>query len=342
MDDHSTQNEIEAGIQRDRASLASTLEELQSRVSVETLTGEAVGLIKSNAASYTKVVDEAIRANPLAVALTGLGIAWLIFGAKKPNIAIAPKPETLSRWEDDGGPVVPVGAIQDDWLRESDGLRARATAAVRKLEESARSTATESGNILGDGAQHMPDFTQDRDSVLSDLSNKLKQTFRRGLVDLSEAAQDRIVSAREMAFGATNGSSAHQFESAQSKARLIENHPFAVGALSLALGAALGGALPPTRTEDCAFGANRDDLVKAASNIFAEEMARARILASDVGGEITSTLQEVADSTGKAIGEKLTATADRVTDRVAQEVSNFQNQASDPKKQRRDEKPSTT
>ena len=104
MNHHTDPNQIERDIDRDRSSLASTLNALQDKVTVENLAQGAFNFLRANSAGYTKSFDHAVRANPLAVALVGTGVAWLVFGNRKSGGATPTKLESLSNWEDDGGP----------------------------------------------------------------------------------------------------------------------------------------------------------------------------------------------------------------------------------------------
>lgn len=74
--------EIEADLERERASLASTLDALSDRVSVDNLAKEALGMLRSYSGTATTSIDHAVRANPLAVALIGAGVAWMFLGPK--------------------------------------------------------------------------------------------------------------------------------------------------------------------------------------------------------------------------------------------------------------------
>jgi hypothetical protein len=74
--------EIEADLERERAALANTLDTLSDRVSVDNLAKEALGMIKTHAGTATSSIDHVVRANPLAVALIGAGVAWMFLGNK--------------------------------------------------------------------------------------------------------------------------------------------------------------------------------------------------------------------------------------------------------------------
>ena len=75
-------DEIEAGLERNRSGLATALDELTHRASVDYIAREALGILKINAADATHSLDRAIRANPVAFTLVGVGLAWMMFGGK--------------------------------------------------------------------------------------------------------------------------------------------------------------------------------------------------------------------------------------------------------------------
>jgi hypothetical protein len=63
----------------------------------------------------------------------------------------------------------------------------------------------------------------------------------------------------------------------QAKNRLLEafyQQPIALGAIGIAVGAAIGGALPRTRTEDEVMGETRDQLLQKAEEVGREGLAR--------------------------------------------------------------------
>lgn len=306
---------IEAAIERDRASLASALDELQDRVTVDGIVREALGLIRSNTAGYTRAIDEAVRANPLALALTGIGLAWLVFGARK-STSGEPRTEALLRWEDEGGPVVPAGDIDTEWSRASDSLRQRASETLRRIEADARAAATSVRGSVADGASQVRDFAAERAAVVADLTAGLRSSFRHGLQGLSDSAQDRIAAAREAAYAARVRAERAVKNTAGETGRMIEDHPMVAGAIALAVGAALASALPRTRTEDATFGPERDRLMREAARLLAEERDRASRVASKIGADLKATARETLDAVADTVSEQTARAGDRIKDRV--------------------------
>lgn len=325
---------IEAGIERERASLASTLDALQSRVSIDNLAKEALGLVKSNAAVYTRSIDEAVRANPMALALTGVGIAWLIFGGKKG--ADEPIVAAVDRWEEDGGSAYAYSegaAFPDDdaWRREIDQLRDTANSSIGKIEADARRHAEAVRRGAVDAFSKVRDFAAERAAVLSEFTDSMKKSFRSGLDDLTESARDKIIAARERAYSARIKGESLARTGTRETGRLIEEYPLVAGVAALAAGAAFAAALPRTRVEDRTFGAESDRLMREATRLMHEERARLGRVTAGVADELKQSSRDVVEtvkdevagvtrSTASLLSEKLSQSAEAVKERAEKEA----------------------
>ena len=324
---------IEAGIERDRASLASTIGALQERVSVEHLAQEALGLVKTNAADYTRSIDKAVRANPLALALTGAGIAWLVLGNRKSDEDEAHR--SIARSQGDYGTrirshgsastmVDPLSAAdvtgERDWSADIDSLRDQATTKLHAVEADARRYASSVGKGISEGLGKARDFAAERAEVLSGFAEDMKSGFRQGLDDLTETARDRIVAAREQAYAAKIRAEGLARSGARDAGRLIEDHPLVAGVVALAVGAAFAAALPRTRVEDRAFGAESDRLMQEANRLLRQERARLGRVASGVAEEVKDSARDAAkklsDDVSKASREAASALSETVADTV--------------------------
>src|SRR3546814_854709 len=68
---------IEGEIQRTRTEIDHTLEAIQERLSPQHLMTEAVDYMRAGPGEFASNLGQAIKNNPLPVALVGLGIGWL-------------------------------------------------------------------------------------------------------------------------------------------------------------------------------------------------------------------------------------------------------------------------
>ncbi len=256
--------EIEEQLARDRAALTQSIDALRNRLTGEHVVSDVFGLIKSNPAPYTQVIDKVVRSNPLALAVVGAGLAWLLLGRKSPCAAVSDcdglsgtKYEALSRWEDEGGPAVPLDEPDLVWVAQAEDLRSRASAALARLEE-----------LAHNGLASVAEIAHERAAILTQLAKDVRSSMRAGLEQLSSAAQERIVAAREAAYTA-------QLNARKATGQMIEDHPMAAAGIALAIGVAVGAALPRTRTEDQILGPERDRLLGETRRLLAEERLRA-------------------------------------------------------------------
>ncbi len=74
--------EIEREIERERAGLTSTLDDLQDKFSVETIARQFSDQFREHGGDIGRSVSDAVKRNPVALALTGAGLAWLMLGDK--------------------------------------------------------------------------------------------------------------------------------------------------------------------------------------------------------------------------------------------------------------------
>lgn len=276
-----TPAEIAAGLDRDRADLALAIDGLRDRFSVDALLGDAVDVAKTNLAPYGRALDTAVRSNPAAAVMAGVGLAWLIFGRKGGGLAgeaasslAGTSIEAVSRWEDEGGNPAPRPEIEEAWIDEADSLRARASEMLSRIDAAAR-----------DRLQPVAEIARQRAEVLTGLAMDTRRVMRRGLEGLAVDAQDRILAVREKAYAA-RGAAIRQ------GTRLIEDRPVLAGAIGMAIGAAMAAVLPRTATEDRLFGRDRDRLLAQAQAALRAETVRATRVASRLADTVTAEVRD--------------------------------------------------
>ena len=266
-----TADEIAAMLERERQGLAASLGGLRSRLSADMLVDDAIGYLNANIGPYARSLDGAVRSNPMAAVLTGVGLAWLVLGRKRapgpPDIPMAgTKFGAMSRWEDEGGYPAPDQDADADWMAEADALRDRASNALAQIEADAR-----------DQFRPAAELARDRTKVLADLAGTTRVAMLRGLEGLTHKDQTRVLASRENAYVA-------RLAAHRPNVKLIERHPILTAAIGMAIGAVVASALPHTRTEDRLFGQERDRLLARAEDALRQERARA--------GETMSRLAE--------------------------------------------------
>ena len=82
---------------------------------------------------------------------------------------------------------------------------------------------------------------------------------------------------------------------------LIEDQPLVAGAIAMALGAAVGGALPRSRIEDQMFGEQSDRAMEAARTLAKEQGAKVQATA----GAVMDEAMNIAGEASAELGGKL-------------------------------------
>jgi len=344
---------------------------------VDNLAREALGMLRSYSGTATVKLDHAVRANPVAMALIGAGVAWMFLGPRLTGGSSSSErssdygsgyPSTGSQYtgsqysssgsqvsdyagsprhdsagwtassgagSSDYGRVGYVPSDNDDdhsWSREAHGLRARAAQALHRIEEEARSYYDSLRRGLSSGAGSTRDFAAERASVISGFASDLRGRFAAGLDNLPPEARERVIAARERAYGAVLRAERMGRDMIRDPSRALEEHPFVAGAVAFALGAGVAAVLPSTEVENRTFGAERDRLMDEAARTFRQEREHAMRVAGSLGSAITEELKSVAKDTAGAVAETVTdkaqEAASRVKDRTSEEFRNAQDDSS--------------
>ena len=334
--------DIEAELERDRANLASTLDELSDRVSVDNLARDALNTVKSYAGSYTSSVDGAVRSNPLAVALIGAGVAWLTLGGRLRGSASTssqgsnpmghPVHDELPRWESEGGPPPSYGAVayrpttsqgdDDDrsWWDSIHDLRSKASAALQRIEEEAKGALGRVTSGVSGGAGAARDFAAERASVVSGFTGDLKGRLAHGLDGIPEPARSRILATRERAYAASLEAERVGRQAITDPARALEEHPLVAGAVAFALGATVAAMLPRTEAEDRAFGTDAERLRGEATRLLQSERQRAMQIAGSLAGEVKAAATDAAASIAGEVKAAASEAVSNVTDAAKSQV----------------------
>ena len=365
--DTRTPEEIEREIERKRSNLSSNLEELQDKFSIDTVVRQISEQFREHGGDVSRSIANQVKANPIPLALTGIGLAWLMFGNSQP-----PQPQPRQRdefdydryseverdfrrsrearglpytpptrydapplsgstpswardddmWDDgDDGPSMGdrlasgAGSVRDTAAGGARAVRDGAVSGAQTVRDGAVSGATAVRDTTASGAQAAREkAAAGAHAVKEGLSTAgsavagaastagakvggAAQAARDGLYSagsriaegtehLTEEGRRRVIAARRKAVEMRHAAARSMRDSGDAAADFYDRQPLVVGALALAVGAALGGALPRTKTEDDLMGAQSDRLFDEAERIFQEEKAKALRVADEVKKEV--------------------------------------------------------
>lgn len=269
--DPNNPDQIEREIEKDREALRRTLDDLQGELSLDGLSRRLTGSVRKNGAEWAEAATDAARANPIALGLTGIGLAWMIFGRGHDPVHSLGKSSNnrSNRYEPATTPIANPRPpfSRPGWASDDKHM------AGRNMDAS-------SSRSFGSGTEHgMIDTAKDK-------ALHLRDRLSEGTEDMSEEARRRIEMARQKALDASDAISRQMARTNQKIARNYDNEPLLFGALALLGGAALGAMLPGTRREDELLGDYREQLFDEAEAIYHEEKGR-------IGKAVSAGLDEV-------------------------------------------------
>lgn len=248
---------IESELQRDRAHLKDTVQELEGRMTPGHLVDELLDALKGGPADFTNALGRQLRDKPMPAVLTGVGLSWLMLSDRHPQ----PRSNGVSN----GGSIYPT---QDEleghaaWERYQDAswncVREKdeddETYENRLTETRARAAKIQRRDDESDHAfrQRINDAAEKFKSLSHTTREKLSSAYDGAAERVSSAASTAGHAASSTAHAAASGASTVS-EAAKSGAagakHFHEDHPLASGAIGLAIGALIGSALPLSREE---------------------------------------------------------------------------------------------
>lgn len=373
--------EIEREIERERAGLSDTLNDLQDRFSVETVARQVTDQFREHGGDIGRSVSDAVKRNPIALGLTGAGLAWLMLGNRSHDDDR--RYDDYRRYRDrevrdrshgygaddrpDRAPVTAYRSRPDRPLysgRYGSAHTAPGWARTRHEEDSAgtaqqlRETASNVGDKVSGAASDISDSARDAGSTVADKARgaaaaakdagasavektqdlgsaaaqhaaDLRDRLAEGTQDLTAEARHRVVVARQRAIEAREAAADYARQGRERAVDIFEEQPLVAGALAVAIGAALGAALPRSRVEDEYLGEQSDRLIDEAERIFAEEKEKLGKVAKaikDEAGEAASDLRKEADAAAsgstvaQTAAEKAKSAGKRIADAAQSEA----------------------
>jgi hypothetical protein len=255
---------IERDLAETRARLSTHLDELTSRLSPGQLVDEGLAYLRNGqGAEFVRKLGADVRDNPLPVALTGLGLAWL---------AVA---STVRRDQPATGAIVPYDQARA-WRSTRDDIAERArragdavTRSAEETEDTFRARVAEArARVLGvqrDVAETASAYADRVQQALDAAQNRASETLGRmrdSARDWSEGMAETGRQTSEAVGGALRRSRDYAASAGSGVAETVGDNPLLLAAFGLTAGALLGMMLPKTSQEDAwmggAAGAVRD------------------------------------------------------------------------------------
>lgn len=247
---------LERDIDARRANIENIVDALENKLSPGQLFDQALAFTRNNGGEFFDNLGTSIKNNPVPVVLATVGVTWLMLGQNQRSHSTGPS--LFSQLGDTLS-----GAAET----VSDSL----TDAKDHLRQSARQLGEKASGMADTASEKMGEVKQRATASTSDARDTLKAT--------SDRTQDALLRQGRNLQGTIE--------------YMLKEQPLALAAIGIALGAAIGAALPTTRQEDKLFGQTSDKLASKAKTT----MEQTWETVSDVGKDAMADLKHSKPST---------------------------------------------
>ena len=286
-----TSAEVEADVEASRNELDRDVEALKQKMTPGQLFDEAARMMGGTGQQVASKFAEQAKANPMPLAVMGLGLAWLMMSSNK-------------RREGGDG----YGRVAYEPRSFSDPYD---TQAAYDLDEPGGGGMAEG---LKDKARHLGEKAQDMMSGAQEKVAGARESFAQSGRSAGRRLSSGLDSARRGA-----GEAGHRAQ--QTFADTLQSEPLLIAGAGLLVGLAFGAALPSMAAEDRVLGETRDKLVEKGKTLAQEGMEKASAAAQATYGAVKSELKA---------GDPQSEPANRLADAARTGVQAAQEQMREP------------
>ena len=295
--------EVEAEVEAQRSELDRNVEALKQKMTPGQLFDEATRMAGGSGQQIAaKFLDQA-KANPMPLAVMGLGLAWLMVSNNKQQTGGYSSYNSYSEprsFAAESG----LGAMSDTGGYESvsgyDGTTPDSGGGIASgLKDKAQGVAGKASSALS-GA---------KDKLASGASS-VGQSSRSAAHGAKQTVGNVAGAARQRASAATQ-------QAQQTFTDTLNSEPLLIAGLGIVVGAAIGAALPATPAEDRMLGQHRDKLLNKGRDLAQTGLSQAGSAAQAAYGSVKQELQ--ADD-GRDLSEKVESAARSGVQAVREQV----------------------
>ena len=292
MDELSETDRIEHDLAATRARMDSRLDELQDHLTPKQMLNDAFAYFRGGeGADFTNDLVTRARANPLPVALVGVGIAWLMASSR--SSAEPVRPVSIGHGDDfDARLRAAEGSVQrfdhdddDSYATRLDDARGKVVGVARDASDTASSYAQRIKDAVA-SAQSVREKSHDLTAGASDALGRI-----------GDGAADRGASLQEGTHSMA--------QTGRSTLASVASNPFALGAVAALVGIVAGALLPTSDQEEAALGSAATKLRTAGRDLAQDVVDRGGRIASDTLDAVKGSAEAHGLMTDKPVGELL-------------------------------------
>lgn len=278
--------EVEREVQQSRAKVERTLDQIQDRLSPGELVDQAVTYLRrSGGSEFARNLGQSVKHNPMPIALVAVGLAWMMMSGRRTDDHGLGRSDywddDFVEWDDDlVGDEPQASPVYSTVHRPLSGGAAESWNGERDLghvgdDDHGDGVADRAWDTLRRGQDRADELVDRARGAASDAAEGV--TARTGAI--SRKARQSMASARHGVRDARAHAARYGRRARQGMLETFYQQPLVLGALGVAVGAALGAALPPTDAEDELMGDTSDRIKRRAEATGREQVAKARATA---------------------------------------------------------------
>lgn len=238
---------LEREIDEKRANIDQLVDSLESKFTPGQLFDQVLSYTKGNGGAFFENLGTTLKNNPVPAVLTTVGLAWLAMGQGR------------------AAPQYPVGTASGPGLGEKlHELKDKAADALGR--------ATDAVGKAGDRLHDSTDTLRQRTHDWQDKATAASDSFGQRVSDSAHKASEAAHRAGHSAVEAKD-----QFSG------LLKEQPLLMAAIGIALGAAIGGAIPSTRKENQLMGEASDRVTSKVKDQAAAAYEEVKTQATEAG-----------------------------------------------------------
>lgn len=279
--------QLEREAELSRNQLAASLDELRS-ITPGRIMDEILGYAKSGGAELLRGLGNQVVEHPLPATLIGAGIAWMIMSNGSSGRGTADDTRTRT-------------TATGSWFSErkeaassaAESTGERASSAMHGLKDSTQNAMSGLGESIDSATGAVKDRAQSAMSGLNDTASGIGDS----LSNAYGAVTGSVASAANTCVDAANSVIPSQDELMEAGQRIwdfCKDQPLVVAGLGIAIGAALGAAIPETGAENRLMGEAADQLKQKAQDFVSHPLKNANQMAKSVGEQIIDEAAKIA------------------------------------------------
>ncbi len=239
-------------------------------------------------------VWETLKENPIPTALAAASLGWLFAhranhaksaAASRTSSAVYPQP--ISQGEDTVRVTGESRGLADQAGQVASQVGSTVGDTAETLQDKAGQVANQVGSTVGQVGSTVSNTAGQVGSTVSSTMGQVGSTVGQVAGQAGQAASGLVEGTQEQAQRAQG-----QFQ------RMLHENPLAVGAASLALGAAIGLAIPETQRENQLLGEARDSVMDKTMGTAQDTMQKVGTIARKAEGAAEDAIKDEAHTQG--------------------------------------------